>query len=215
MAKNGGVGLKLGLDGIGVQYVYGINPYVGVRAGYQFGSYTYNDKKDGTDYDAKLKINALAGFVDVMPFGGGFRISAGLYGKSPGVTLNASGEDQYELGDSTYNGDLRLHGHTDLGKTSPYLGLGWGGTANKTGFGMSFDAGVIFGKSPKLSLLASGVACDASVDSACDPHGPSGFDVTTNPDFQASLEQERQDMEHDAKDFRYWPVLNLGVHYRF
>lgn len=211
----GGVGLKFGTDGIGIGYTYGINPYVDVRAGYQFGSYSYHDTNDGTKYDAKLKINALTGMIDIKPFAGGFRISAGLYGKTPQIDLHAGGYDDYDIGDETYRGDLTLKGHTDLGGVSPYLGLGWGGTANGSGFGVSFDVGVIFGKSPKIGLGVTGMACNASLDSSCDPNGAEGFDVSSNADFQAELDKERKDMEHDAKDFQYWPVLNLGLHYRF
>lgn len=211
----GGLGLKFGTDGVGLGYTYGLSRYVDLRAGYQFGSFDYHDTEDGTKYKAKLKLNAVTGLVDVKPFAGGFRVSAGLYGKTPEADLHAHGFDDYELGDETYRGDLDLEGHTDLGGASPYLGIGWGGTSNGSGFGVSFDLGVIFGKSPKLDLAASGRACNASADPACDPAGAEGFDVSQNPDFQAELEKERRDMEDDAKDYRYWPVLNLGLHYRF
>ncbi|NKF21908.1 hypothetical protein [Solimonas marina] len=210
-----GAAVRFGTDGFGLAYTFGLNRYVDLRAGYQFGAYSYTDTEDGTDYKAKLKLNALTGMVDIKPFAGGFRVSAGLYGKAPELDMHAHGYDDYDIGDETYRGDLALKGHTDLGKVSPYLGIGWGGTSNGKGFGVSFDMGVIFGKSPKIDLAASGMACNASADPSCDPNGPEGFDVNDNADFQAELEKERKNIEDDAKDYRYWPVLNLGLHYRF
>jgi hypothetical protein len=217
VASTHGVGARIGTDGIGLSYTYGLNKYVDLRAGYSFGSYSYDDDDEGINYKAKLKLGALSGLVDIKPFAGGFRITTGVYSASPELTLNASGRDVYEVGDSEYDGDLRLDGGFDLGSAAPYLGIGWGGTTNGSGFGVSFDLGVLFTGSAKIDLTASGFACDVT-DAGCDPTdatSPGRIDVSKDPTFQAELAKERADLEDDAKDFKLWPVLNLGLHYRF
>lgn len=216
-ARNG-LGLRFGTSGFTVDYIYALNRFVDLRGGYAFGSYHYDTREEDVDYRATLKMNAALGMVDVTPFGGGFRISLGAYSRMPAAKLHADGLDDYELNDVTYRGDLTLDGGVDLGKLAPYAGIGWGGTGNGRGFGMSFDFGVMFGKSPKATLDVTGRACDASAGD-CDPDGPSGFDVNGDSleaqQFQSDKNAEVRQLEDDAKDFRFWPVLTLGLHYRF
>ncbi|SER03901.1 hypothetical protein SAMN04488038_11486 [Solimonas aquatica] len=218
-APYGGIGINLGSTGLGIDYRYGFNRFLALRGGYQFGSYSHDWDQDGNTYTGKLKANAAKLMLDVMPFGGGFRLSAGLYTKVPEFTLKARGLQQYDYNDTPYNGDLKVDGGIDLGKAAPYLGLGWGGTPNGRGFGVGFDMGVLIGKSPDVRLSATGRACDASVDSACDPNGVSGFDVSSSDPralvFQQDLKDEIARIEDDAKSFRFWPVLNLALVYRF
>lgn len=213
-----GLGLRFGTGGLGVDYTFGLNRWIDLRAGYNFGSYSFDSTEEDIEYRAKLKINAAHAMVDIKPFAGGFRISAGLYTRMPELTLKASGEDDYEINDVTYRGDLNLDGRVDLGKVAPYAGIGWGGTSNGKGFGVSFDMGVMFGKSPTVRLDATGRACDASFG-ACDPNGPEGFDVTGSNaaalQFQADKDAEVAKLQDDVKDFRFWPVIALGLHYRF
>ena len=218
-AQVGGLGLRLGTAGIGIDYTYGINRYFDVRAGYHFGSYSDSIEEDGIDYDGKIKISGASLMLDIKPFAGGFRISTGVFTASPEFELKASGRDDYEVGAATYTGDLRIDGSIDLGSTAPYLGLGWGGTSNGNGFGVSFDVGVMFTASPDVTLDVNGRACDSTL-LACDPNGATGFDVNDPNDlraqqFQADKDAEIANLEADAKDFELWPVLMFGLHYRF
>ena len=216
-----GVGVHAGTGGLGIDVAYGLNRWIDLRAGYNFGSYSGEQEEDGIDYDGEIKISAAKLMVDLKPFAGGFRISAGVYTGSPELDLNAksrSTSEEFEIGDRIYRGDgLALDGGIDLGSTAPYLGIGWGGTTNGRGLGVSFDLGVLFTKSPDVSLLANGRVCDAT-EGDCDPVAD-GFDVnggTPEADaFQAQLADEVANIEDDAKDFKLWPVLNLGLHYRF
>lgn len=217
--KYGGLGLRFGTAGIGLDYTYGINRWLDVRAGYHFGAYSYEQEEDDIEYEAELKISALALMLDVKPFAGGFRISLGAFSSPPEFDLRSEGLDDYELGESTYTGDLRIDGGIDLGSTAPYVGLGWGGTTNASGFGASFDIGVMFAKAPDVSLDITGRACD-STNGDCDPNGAEGFDIDDPNDaraqqFQADKDEEIRNLEDDAKEFDLWPVLMFGLHYRF
>lgn len=222
----GSFGVAVGTGGLGIDYAYPLHDYFDVRAGYDFGSLSFDyddeDEDEGTSIsgDAKLKFSAAKLLLDYKPFKGGFRISAGLYTGLPELDLEASGLDDYEVGEGSYRGDLDVDGNAELGGTAPYLGIGWGGTAGTTGFGASFDIGVIFGSSPDVTLDVSGAACDSSLDEECDPDGAEGFQVDDPNDpraqqFQTDLNDEIAEIEDDAKDFDMWPILRLGLHYRF
>src|SRR5690606_18211267 len=126
--------------------------------------------------------------------------------------------DQYEVGGREYTATGRIDGDVDFGSAAPYLGLGWGGTTSGTGFGLSFDAGVLFADAPAVALAAQGRACDSTL-TACDPSGPSGFDVESSDlraqAFRDELDNEREEVEQDIEGLRYWPVVSLGLHYRW
>lgn len=221
-ADFGGVGVRFGTAGFALDYTYGINRYVDVRGGYHFGSYDREQEEDGIAYQGELEISAFTAMADIKPFGGGFRLSLGAFSSPPELALKANGRDDYELGDATYRGDLVLNGDLDLGSLTPYFGLGWGGTANATGFGASFDIGVMFAKSPDVSLAVNGRACDASPGTGnpdCDPSGAEGFDVNGDSPqvqaFQANVDREARNLEDETEDFNMWPVIMLGLHYRF
>ncbi len=125
----------------------------------------------------------------------------------------------YQIGGAEYTADGRLDGDIDLGGVTPYAGIGWGGGSGAPGFAMSLDVGVMIAQSPSIALQATGRACNSSV-LACDPNGLAGFDVNDPNDaraqtFRDELEQERQNVEDDVSSYKLWPVLSLGLHYRF
>ncbi|MGQ0698622.1 MAG: hypothetical protein ACT4PZ_10305 [Panacagrimonas sp.] len=215
----GSFGASIGTNGIGVDYAYAINRYFDVRAGYDFGSLNRNEEEEGIEYDGELKFSAGRLLLDYKPFGGGFRISGGLYTGGPELELEGTGEDDFELGERSYNVAADVIGGIDFGSAAPYLGLGWGGTANGSGFGVSFDLGVIFTGSPEVTLsVPSGSACDAEANPGCDPVAD-GFDVNEGSadalEFQSAVEAERLELEDGTGDATFWPVIRLGLHYRF
>lgn len=217
--RYGSFGIGVGTGGLGIDYAYPVHRLLDVRAGYDFGSIQHDDDQDDVAYEGELKFSSARLLLDFKPFGGGFRISAGLYTGAPELELHADGVDDYELGDNDYNGDLVADGKIDLGNAAPYLGLGWGGTASTTGFGASFDIGVIFTGSPDVKLqVTEGRACLANENEDCDPDAD-GFDVNDgSPEaltFQNDVELEREEVEDDARDFKLWPILRFGLHYRF
>jgi hypothetical protein len=219
-ARFGSLGVGIGTNGMGVDYAYPVHPFIDLRAGYDFGSLDRDDEEEGIEYEGKLKFSSGRFLVDLKPFRGGFRVSAGLYTGAPQLTLRAEGQpdESIDVGDNTYNFDGLLKGKIDLGNSAPYLGIGWGGTAGNTGFGVSTDIGVIFTGAPSVKLRAvRGNFCDASIDDTCDPtDGQSVDDGSPEAEeFNRQVENERAELEEDAKDFDLWPVIRLGLHYRF
>lgn len=215
-----GVGLRLGTGGIGIEYGYGIGARIDLRAGYAFGRLSRTAEVDDIDYETEYRVGALFGMLDLRPFASGFRISVGGYSQAPSVDFfTVADNDEYQIGNSRYTADGRLDGDVDLGAFTPYAGIGWGGSTAGEGFGFSVDAGLMFADAPRVRLAATGRACDSSLV-ACDPASPIfGFDVNSSDaravEFQDALEQERRNYEKDIERERYWPVLSVGLHYRF
>ena len=66
--------------------------------------------------------------------------------------------------------------------------------------------------------FASGFTLDVGVLMQGEPNvdfNSTGGDLSNDPTFQANLKQEEANAEDDIKGFTVYPVLALGVSYRF
>jgi len=221
--KYGSLGIGIGTGGIGIDFAHPLNKYFDVRLGYDFGKFSFDFEEDADDvnaepieYEADLKFSSARLLIDYKPFGGRFRISAGYYTGTPELDGLADGfQEEVELGDGVFNIDGQIRANARIGGGAPYIGIGWGGTTEKRGFGISNDIGVLLAKAPKFSVAVTGRACEAFSNPECDPNGVDGFDAGTDPAFQSEVERERANLEEDSKDFDIWPILRFSIHYRF
>jgi hypothetical protein len=149
---------KAGLPGYGVGFAQPINPHVGVRADYLLlGKRSERRNEEGIDYDATLKANRGALLLDLFPFAGAFRVSAGATAAKYQIDLLATGAGgSLRIGNTTYptTANDRLAVQVKMPSSMPYLGIGWGHQAD-SGLRFSFDLGAAFGKA-KLSYQLSG-----------------------------------------------------------
>ena len=80
---------------------------------------------------------------------------------------------------------------------APYLGLGWDTSFGKNkGFGFLFELGAIYQGSPKVDLSADGP-------------------ISSNPTFQIELAKEESNLQSDFDEFKVYPVIAIGLSYRF
>jgi hypothetical protein len=191
------VGVSGGTLGISPEIGFRFNKALGLRANGGFFDYDRTEEVDDIEYDGTLKLKSIGVMADVYPFGGSFRVSAGLRSNKNRIDL-VTDDATVEIDGQTYTqaqfGTLR--GGVDFKKTSPAVTLGWGGKFNR-GFTMGVEAGVMMQGSPNFTLTSEGGA------------------QSNDPAFQQRLENERADAEEDAEDFKLWPILQLHLKYRF
>jgi hypothetical protein len=95
-------------------------------------------------------------------------------------------------------GDLlggSVSGDVKSGRSAaPYLGVGYG---NVSGLGVNFyaDLGIMFQGSPRARLTAN---CGGLSASGCTA-------------LQNEVAAEQQRLEDKLKDFKYYPVANIGI----
>jgi hypothetical protein len=194
------VGANIGTPGVGVQVSAQANEMIVVRGaidGLSFGrNETYSDVR--YEGDAKLLTGGL--FADLHPGGGAFLVSGGAYFGKRKLELVGRPTGSVEIGDVTYTPAQigQLNGEAKLSKVQPFLGVGYDNTftGDRT-WGFRALLGVAFSKKPDVELTASGGT------------------LSTNAAFLAELAEEEAEVREDAKDFRYFPVLQLGVTRRF
>lgn len=195
-ADDFGVNFKAGSLGLGAELSKGFSDKFSVNLGFNSYNYKTTRSESGIDYDSKFELQSASLLANYHPFNGLFRVTGGalynnnelkLTGKpSAGSTYNINGVNYTAAQVGTLTGTVTFN------KTVPYVGLGWG---NRPGskLGLSADIGVLYQGSPKLSLSATGNAAG----------------LATN------LEQERKNAESDLNNFKWYPVLSLGVYFRF
>ncbi|OUS04902.1 hypothetical protein A9Q81_05310 [Gammaproteobacteria bacterium 42_54_T18] len=162
-------------------------------------------EEDGVEYDATLDLENYGLLLDWHPFAGGIRLTVGVVSSRNEITGTAVPTEPTEIGDVTFSpadiGTLHLKAKYS-NSMSGYVGLGWGNAiCPEDRITVSFDIGVI---------VTSPLEVDLEADS---PIGSS------NPMIQAQLlkelRTEEDNLEKDLEDVEAWPVISLGIGYRF
>jgi hypothetical protein len=140
--------------------------------------------------------------VDWHPFGGGFRLSAGwLFNNNELTATGRPGTDgRYALGEGTFTpaevGKLTSTGA--FRSSAPFLGVGWRfGARDGRGVALSLDAGVVF---------------QGTLDMRLNSRGGS---LSDDPDFQAALAAEEAELQAEVDNYDLFPVVTMGLGYRF
>ncbi len=198
-------GLVAGTAGLGVEATYGLTQDINLRGTLRGFNYSYDFTEDNIRYDGDLKLRNGGVTVDWFPFGGSFRLSAGAMYNGNEVKATAKPTTlpaTYNIGNNTYEIDGEVKADIDWRKFAPYLGIGWGNAvAKNSNWSFSFDLGVMFTGEPNTDLTATGTV--------------NGIPVENDAQFQNDLAAERNNLNDEIKDAKFYPVIQLGVHYKF
>ncbi|MBU1776312.1 MAG: hypothetical protein KJ899_06695 [Gammaproteobacteria bacterium] len=205
-AEGLGVYINGGTTGFGLGLATGTDTLTG-RLSFDTWKRTFTQNDSNGSYTGDLKLQNLSALVDWYPFAGTFRTTFGLVANGNKATLKANAVS------GTYTFDGTPYDVNDVGSfsaemkfnsTAPYLGVGWGNpVAKDKTWGFVMDLGVMFQGAPKVTATAT---CSAS--------------YATN--FPADCAQMQSDvaagatqLEEDLKDYKYYPVVSVGLSYRF
>src|SRR5688572_31683447 len=145
-AQAGGVGVRAGTTGVGLDLGGDVAPTLGWRLG--LSGMNVNTHVDTNDvrYDAKAKVLTGSLLLDWSPLGP-FRISGGFMPNQNKIDLTGrpSGGGSFPAG-SSLTGEVKPER-----SFAPYLGVGYGNVWTR-GVNFYFDLGVMFQGSPQVSL---------------------------------------------------------------
>lgn len=193
------VGVTAGTLGIGPEVGYRLSERLGIRGNATFFGYGDDVDVDDIRYTGSLKLRSFGAMIDLHPFAGGFRISAGARSSRNRVELSAAPSGPtVQVGDVTYPTAQvgTLSGEVRARKLAPTLTLGWGGKLRR-GFNLGIEAGAMFQGSPRINdLQATGA-------------------LATNADFQRQLRVEERKIADEISGFKVYPILQLSAGYRF
>lgn len=197
-----GISAEAGTTGIGGHLVIPITDNkLNARLGANMFSYDYDGHTSDVNYRFKLKLQTYDALLDYYPFGGAFRLTLGGVLNKTSMRTNATTNKITINGRDYQTEDVgRLQGRIDFKKYVPYVGLGWGNAAaTSKGWGLTSDIGLILQGAPQSELHSDG--CKVSASSCAQ--------------FQQDLNQENEKLKDTTKNFKYYPVIRVGVTYRF
>jgi len=189
--------LKASTLGVGLEAQKTFTDSFGGRIGINYFTYDYDGTKDDIDYNLDLNLLSVSALLDWHPFQGSFRISGGALYNGNDIDLDAKTAATYQIGGITYDAsDIgNLTGNVDFNDVAPYLGIGWDTTFGKSRkFGFLLELGAIYQGTPKVDLSTSVAASQA---------------------LQNDLQAEEDSLQEDLDNFEYYPVLAVGLNYRY
>ncbi len=195
----GGVGLtvKAGTLGAGLEATVGVNDYLGFRFGVNGMSFGPRVLTDEGTINTDMEWFSYGALVDFHPFGGGFRLSGGGLINKNKFKMTADLDEPVDLNGVEYWLES-LDGEVTFEEMAPYAGIGYGNAVGADGrWHFACDFGVLFQGTPELSATAQ--ASDPALQDVVD----------------RALEAELEDLQEDMDPFQWYPVISVGVSYRF
>lgn len=201
-AQVGVVG-EVGTTGVGGHMVIPLRPNLHARLGMNYLSYSYSGSTRDLDYDLSMKAKTYDALLDWYPNErSSFHVTAGLAynGNKIDAQARPNGSGNYTVNGNTYSAAAagKITGQVDFGKIAPYLGVGWSKAADK-GWSYSTDVGMLFQGSPHTSLNSSGCTAGAA---ACNQ-------------LASDVAKENARLSDEVSRFKVYPVLRIGVSYKF
>jgi hypothetical protein len=195
-----GLSLKVGTLGVGADFTVRVFDFLNLRLGATYTpleyDFIYKDNESDIDMTANADFNVFSILADVHPFGAGFRISAGpmLNNNDFSGDLNAGTivlhKEAFDISSGTAS--------VDFDELCWYLGLGYGNAIGANGnWHFIFDLGVMYQGS--IDITASAVAVDPDAQSVLD----------------RALESEITHIEDDYAWLQFYPVVSIGLSYKF
>ena len=208
--------VTVGTQGLGMDVGYSFNKYLKLRVRGTMLSFDHNDTWNDMEMKARFKSKSCGLILDVHPFGGSFRLSAGLNAAPLRVEADGNLDSDLPRG-SYYLGGYEVRA-TDVGSIrgrykwdtmQPYFGFGWScSSKSKHAWFFTADIGVnVIGKG-KLSVGYSGDVQYRSM-------GSGDWKPMDSSTLENIIRDEGDAFFEIADKIVIYPVIHLGVGCRF
>lgn len=205
------LGIDLGSTGIGIQArlplssAYGLYGRLGANT---LSHYAFSRSTSHVNYDFRASLRTVDALLDWHPAGNGFRVSAGIVynnNRIDGFGMpNRVASFSFENGSYSTAQVGRLAGRIDFASVAPYLGIGWQTLQPaEHGWHFSSDLGVMYQGSPSTMLGITGCTL------------PSTLCTLAATALAPTIAAESQRLDEQLKDYRFFPVVRIGLNYRF
>lgn len=192
--------LNMGTTGVGAEAHLAVGPVFVLRGGIDTLGYDFDETYGEVDYGGRFDFDTVSGFVDLHPFLNGFLISGGVYVGDRTIDLDARPSATVEIGGATFTPAQvgTLSGRIKLSETAPFVGIGYDDAFYREGaWGFRGIVGVAWSQQPEVGLTSSGGS------------------LSNDPAFRARLDAEAREIQEDAEDKAFFPVVQLGLTHRF
>ena len=197
-------GLKVTSLGVGIELRRDLGAGFAVRGVVNTYRFVLNEERNDVRYDGWLRLSSGGLLVDWQPAASGFRITGGFLLNDNRLKIEA----RPQPGTFRFNG--RLHSTAEIGTASgraefaivsPYLGVGYRRA---------------FSSAPRVSLMADlGVLVQGKPNYRTTVVCGTGVPAAVCLDLQSDIETERRRFARTADRTAYYPVVSVGLAYRF
>ncbi len=171
--------------GAGVGVAFPVSDSVAARLGFNQFNKSFSTTTTSATSTINYNGNLKLSTVELLADWHPF---SGLFHLTGGLMVN---NNKFEAtGTDQATGGI-VNATVTFNKTVPYLGLGWSGQAKNSGWSFKSDIGVLFQGAPNASLTSA------------------------NPTLAANLPAEQATLNDKLKNFRYYPVVSVGIGYAF
>ena len=208
------IGLRASTLGAGVEVATPLSRSFNLRAAANYADFDYSFDVDGINYTTSVNFRSGQIGVDWFPFHGGFHVSPGFlyFRNSLAGTAQVPPGQRFSLEDTDYinSVDDPVSGSASVvfkRHVAPVLTVGWGNIIPRSGrhFSVPFEIGAAYTGAGLMDIKLAGTAC---TNQGC-------FNAATDPETQSNLQQEINDLNDDVRKFQFYPVISIGLAYRF
>ncbi len=194
------VGMTVGTLGAGPEVGMVIVPnQYDARLSASFFSYSYNKTSSNVTYTGNLQLQNIALMGDWHPFAGSFRLTGGVMynGNNAGLTAQPAANGTYTFNGNTYTSAQvgSAAAKVNFNALAPYLGLGWGDDSATAGFHFTSDIGLMYQGAPNVTLTVT--------------------NPTNNAQLASDVQAAQSKLQSDLNSLQIYPVVRVGVNYRF
>lgn len=190
------IGVYGGTLGLGGDVQVRAADWLAFRAGGHWFDLNFDEEYDGIDYDADVGLSNAFLTADIHPFSNGWFLSGGVVLGDKGIDLLATPTTAVEIGDQVFTPEEVgvLTGEVTANDAAPFVGLGFDNAVTRDGrVGVSILLGVAFTGAPDVTLEAS-----------------DGL-LANDPNFQAQLAIEEENLRDEVDDYEVFPVARIGL----
>ncbi len=196
LAQDWAAGIKVSTMGGNIDVYRSFGEKFNVHVGYNYFALTQS-LGETEDYktEGKIGLSSISALGDFFPFESStFRITGGIMYNLNVIDATLTPTREYTVGGDTYSPEElgNLDASIEFNKFSPYLGLGFGNpTSGDAGFGFVFDVGTMYQGTAVVDLQAEGLL------------------------KPSASEDQAQRIQDNLSWFQWYPVVSLGITYKF
>jgi len=195
-AQEWATAVKVSTLGGNVELYRSFGDQFNAHVGFNYFALDY-DMTGQEDFDAtfSLGLMSISALGDYFPFeSSGFRLTAGVYINLNNIDAVLTPTKSATVGGDVYDAENlgTLDANISFNKVAPYIGFGFGNpTGGDSGLGFTFEIGTIYQGGSIVDLTANGL-----------------LEPSAAPD-------QEQKFEENLAWFKWYPVVSLGLTYKF
>jgi hypothetical protein len=203
-----------GTVGYGGQIATPVLRWLNLRAGVDLFNFDHGLTEDGANYQGELHLKSGQATLDFFPCHCGFHLSPGvmIFRSAASATVTVPGGSTFNLGEQTFTSDASdpVNGSATMSFTRTMMPMFTFGFSNMIARGkrhltVPLELGAAYTGPYSAQLRLGGSVCVAQA----------GCMSTSTADFQTSLTEEQREINEPMKHYQLYPIVILGIGYKF